>query len=98
MLFAFIFTNEPERENIRVQYLSAHLDWFEANRDIIPIGGALMSDLGQTPSGGLWISHAKSKKKLEELLETDPFYINEVRRSYQIHHWIRTNRNRVVVL
>ena len=48
------------------------------------------------PKGGLWIANANSKLELDELLQTDPFYIAGLRQSYEILHWSKANDDRRV--
>jgi hypothetical protein len=56
ILFVVIFTDQPGKGEVRTQQLSAHIEWLEANKDLIPIGGSLRKELGQMPKGGLWIA------------------------------------------
>ncbi|MFZ6862148.1 YciI family protein [Undibacterium sp. Ji67W] len=98
MLFAVIFTDQPGKANVRLENLSAHIEWLEINKHIIPIGGSLREELGQVPKGGLWIAEANSKNQIEELLKTDPFYIAGLRQSYDILHWSKANEDRKVML
>ncbi len=94
MLFAVIFTDKPAGGEIRAANLQAHIEWLEQHRDVIPVGGSLRHDPGQTPKGGLWIAHAESKDQLDELLKTDPFYTAGLRQSYDILHWSKSNDGR----
>ncbi|MFZ6690084.1 YciI family protein [Undibacterium sp. SXout11W] len=98
MLFAVLFTDQPGKANVRLENLSAHIEWLEINKRIIPIGGSLREELGQVPKGGLWIAEADSKNQIEELLKTDPFYIAGLRQSYDILHWSKANEDRKVML
>jgi hypothetical protein len=98
MLFAVILTDLPGKTDVRDRYLSEHIAWLEANKDVIPIGGSLRQELGQVPQGGLWIAHADSKNQLEQILKTDPFYLHGLRQSYQILHWSKANEERRVLL
>ena len=79
MLFAVLFIDKAMHGVVRASHLQAHIDWLEYNKDVIPVGGSLRHELGETPKGGLWIAEAESKLQLEELLKTDPFYIAGLR-------------------
>ena len=98
MLFAVIFTDHSGKSEIRNKHIQAHIDWLEANKSLILIGGSLRHELGQVPKGGLWIADAESKSQLEEVLKTDPFYVFGLRESYEILHWSKANRERKVLL
>lgn len=98
MLFAVIFIDKPDKGEVRAEHLHRHIEWLEANKDVIPIGGSLRQELGQTPKGGLWIANAQSKSSLENLLKTNPFYIAGLRQSYEIFHWTKANEKRGVLL
>ena len=98
MLFAVIFTDKIGSGKVRAANLEAHIQWLEANREVIPVGGSLRLELGQTPQGGLWIAHAESKEQLDQLLKTDPFYTFGLRESYEIFHWSKANAERQVLI
>ena len=98
MLFAVLFIDKAMYGVVRAAHLQAHIDWLEHNKDVIPVGGSLRHELGETPKGGLWIAEAESKLQLEELLKTDPFYIAGLRESYEILHWSKANAQRRVLV
>ena len=94
MLFAVIFTDRPGQGDVRAQHLQAHVDWLEAHRDVIPVGGSLRVEPGDVPRGGLWIAEADSKAQIERLLRTDPFYLAGLRQGWEILHWSKANAAR----
>lgn len=98
MLFAVIFTDKAGYEHVRAEQLKAHIGWLETHRDVVKIGGSLRDDPGSVPKGGLWIVEAESKKQIEELLETDPFFIAGLRQSYEILHWSKSNAERTILI
>ncbi len=98
MLFAVIFTDKPDQAALRASLLAAHIEWLEHHKDLIPIGGSLRTELGQTPKGGLWIAEAESKEILEKLISTDPFYTAGLRASFEILHWSKANAERKVLI
>jgi uncharacterized protein YciI len=98
MLFALIFNDKPDQTELRNTMLRAHIDWLEEQKEIIPIGGSLRREPGQTPVGGLWIAEAESKEELEKCLKTDPFYTSGLRQSYEIFYWSKANDERKVVI
>ncbi len=94
MLFAVLFTDIANSGELRTQFLQAHIEWLEMNKEIILIGGSLRLDLGETPKGGLWIARANSKEQLDKIIKTDPFYIAGLRQSYEILYWSKSNSQR----
>jgi uncharacterized protein len=98
MLFAITFTDKLGYGEIRAANLQAHIEWLEKNREVVPVGGSLRHELGETPIGGLWIAEAESKAQLEELIKTDPFFIAGLRESYEILHWSKANAQRKALI
>lgn len=98
MLFAVIFTDKPVHGDVRNAHLKAHIEWLEAHQDVIPVGGSLRTEIGETPKGGLWIAEAASRDELEQLLKTDPFFIAGLRAGYEILHWSKANPARKVLI
>lgn len=95
MLFAVIFTDKAGRADVRAKNLEAHIAWLEENKSVIPIGGSLRHEVGQTPRGGLWIAKAESKAQIEDLIKTDPFFTAGLRESYEILYWSKANSQRI---
>lgn len=96
MLFAVLFNDFPGMAEVRAQNLAAHLAWLEENQAVIPVGGSLRRELGETPKGGLWIAQAQSKEELDALLRTDPFFTAGLRKDYEILHWSKANPARQI--
>jgi uncharacterized protein YciI len=94
MLFAVIFKDKPNSEELRKSHLTAHIAWLDLHQSVIRIGGSLRSELDQTPAGGLWIVEVDSKKTILDLIETDPFWIVELRQSVEISHWSKAFEDR----
>jgi len=98
MLFAVVFTDKPDQGDLRAAHLQAHIAWLEQHKDIIPVGGSLRQEMGQTPKGGLWVAEADSKEQIEELLKSDPFFIAGLRQSHEILHWCKANADRKALI
>lgn len=96
MLFAIIFTDKLGCGEVRAANLQAHIEWLEKNKAVVPVGGSLRHEMGETPIGGLWIAKAESKVQLEELIKTDPFFMAGLRESYEILFWSKANAQRKV--
>lgn len=96
MLFAVLFKDKAGHGEVRAANLQAHIDWLEEHKALVPVGGSLRHELGETPIGGLWIAEADSKREIEELIRTDPFYIAGLRERCDILHWSKANAQRKV--
>ena len=46
----------------------------------------------------MWIAQADAKQIIEELLQTDPFYLAGLRQSYEILHGSKANSERQVLI
>ena len=98
MLFAITFTDKLGYGEVRAANLQAHIERLEKNKEVVPVGGSLRHEIGETPIGGLCIAEAESKAQLEELIRTDPFFIAGLRESYEILHWSKANAQRKVLI
>ncbi len=98
MLFVILFKDKPNQAELRSRLLQAHIDWLELHKDVIPIGGSLRKNLGETPQGGMWVADAESKEALVALMQTDPFLQAGLRESYEILHWSKANAERKALI
>jgi len=98
MLFAVHFVDRQERYEVRIRYLQAHIEWLDQHKERVLIGGSLRNEPGDQPIGGLWIVEAESSTVIEMLIRTDPFWINGLRESYEIHHWSKAFQDRSVLV
>jgi uncharacterized protein YciI len=87
MLYAVIFTDDPERGAARAQHMAAHLAFLERNAARIKAAGPLLG--GEAPPGGLWLVEAPDRAAVQALVEEDPFWPTGLRRATAIHEWRR---------
>lgn len=88
MLYAVIFTDNPERAAMRAQHMAAHLAFLERNADRIRAAGPLL-DPADAPQGGLWMVEAESRDAVRALVEEDPLWPTGLRQATAIHQWRR---------
>ncbi len=88
MLYAVIFTDDPERAAMRAQHMAAHLAFLERNADRIRAAGPLL-DAGGAAQGGLWLVEAESRDAVRALVEDDPLWPTGLRQATAIHQWRR---------
>jgi uncharacterized protein YciI len=96
MLFIIRFTNKPDRQDLISKYYPAHVEWLKQRESTILVPGAVRTDPDGPPVGGLWIVRADSKAEVESLFRTDPFWVNDLRQSYEILHWSKAFPDKAV--
>jgi len=96
MLFIVRFTDDPSRLSIRQQFMSDHLKWLEAHDDEVLVAGSLREEPAANPVGACWVVECESKGAVEQLLKTDPFWVQGLRRSVEVLHWMKAFPGRKV--
>ncbi len=94
MLFAVRFTDKPDTQAIRQQFMQAHLDWLDQKQNAVLVGGPLRADLDGPAVGSMWVVEAEDRGEVLTLIETDPFWIEGLRASVEILHWIKARPQR----
>lgn len=95
MLFAVRFDDHADRLGVRLQHLQAHVDWLDAHRDQVLVGGSLRhAPHDVQPVGGLWIVEADSKAAVDALMQTDPFWVHGLRARCEILAWSKSHPER----
>lgn len=87
MIFVVLFEDTPSRGNeIRRQYMLAHLDFLERNATVIKAAGPLR-DGGGVPAGGLWLVEVADREQVDLLVREDPFSPTGLRQSVRVLAW-----------
>lgn len=84
-----IFTDDPERRELRPQLLNAHLEYLRAHVETIRLAGAIRHDPNSPWEGAVWIVAADNRNEVARLCEEDPFFIQGLRSGYQVFQWGR---------
>ncbi len=87
MLFIVRFFDKQDKQSVRLEYLSKHLEWLTLNSERILVAGSLRNEPTDNPLGALWIIDANNKTEIEDIIKADPFWIYGLRDSYEILHW-----------
>ncbi len=87
MLFILRFINNPDKVHLVPQLYPAHVEWLKERQSVVLVPGAIRTDPDKPPVGGLWIVNAESKAEVEQLFQTDPFWVNGLRQGYEILYW-----------
>ena len=96
MLFIVRFTNNPDRVGLISQYYPAHLQWLKERESVILVPGAIRTEPDAPPVGGLWVVRAENKAEVEALFQTDPFWVQGLRQSYEILYWFKAFPDKTV--
>ena len=87
MLFILRFIDLPSKQAIRQQFLQMHLDWLAERRQQIKIAGSLREAGSELAIGALWIVEAENADAVRAVFQTDPFWQQGLRASFEIHSW-----------
>ncbi|HEY8521598.1 MAG TPA: YciI family protein [Gammaproteobacteria bacterium] len=87
MLFIVQFEDDPSKLDVRQQWLPAHVEFLDRNRDRILVPGSLREPATDRPVGGLWIVDAPDEAAVKALFADDPFWVHGLRAGYRIHRW-----------
>ena len=87
MLFIVRFTDRAERLPLRKEFLPAHLAWLEKHSSVVLVAGSVRPAQEAAPVGAVWIVEAPSKAEVEALLQTDPFWVQGLRQSFEVLYW-----------
>lgn len=99
MLFVVKFVDKKPSvsSSLRKKFLQSHLDWLDANRNLVRVAGSLRRTPDANPVGGLWIVDADSKAAVERLIATDPFWMNGLRDHVEILYWSKAFDDEVAI-
>lgn len=87
MLYAVLFTDDPEQADVRQRLMPDHLRFLEDHRDAISAAGPLQDPDSDEPAGGLWLVEAETAEAVRRLYEADPFWPTGLRRSVRVLAW-----------
>lgn len=86
MRMVAIFNDTPAMVNIRHRLEPEHLAYLRANLAEIRLGGGLRESDDPAFVGGLWILEVESRERAVQLIEDDPYFVEEPR-PYRLLLW-----------
>jgi uncharacterized protein YciI len=89
MLFAVLFTDDPDHIEARQREMPAHLRFLEKNSDRIRGAGPLRDGDDPSFSGGLWLVEAADRAAVLALCREDPFWPTGLRKDLRVCEWIQ---------
>lgn len=87
MLYAILFTDNPEHAGARRRLMPAHLDFLTRNSKHIRAAGPLQDEADGAAAGGLWLVEAEDLAAVTALYQSDPFWPTGLRRSVRVLRW-----------
>ena len=97
MLFVIRFTDKPDSFEIREKYLKDHISWLAERRDSVLVAGSLRDEPNSNPVGAFWIVEAESKKKVQDVYKSDPFWTSGMREKVEVYHWSKAFDEKTLV-
>ena len=88
MRYIVLLEDDPERSDVRPRLMPQHLDFLKKHAEEILEAGPLLEP-GGNPAGGLWLVEAESPQRVNDLVESDPFWPAGLRKSFRVLAWRR---------
>jgi len=79
--------DRPDLQALRLEVRKAHLDYLDANVELLLACGAKLSDDGETASGGIYLVDLDSREEAERFINADPFHQAELFAEVKIMRW-----------
>lgn len=86
--------DKPALQALRLEVRQQHLEYLDANVDILLACGAKLSDDGETASGGIYLLDLDSREEAERFIESDPFHQAALFDEVKIVRWRQAYLNR----
>ncbi len=83
-IYAVHFENDPARQSVHAEQRQNHRNYLQRCGERIISAGALHSDENAEAVGGLWLVRAQSELDARSLIEEDPYFIHELRRTIRV--------------
>lgn len=94
MTFLIETFDKPNSEALRLKVRPSHLDYLDANVDLLLACGAKLSDDGKTASGGIYLVDLDNRESTELFIKADPFYEAGLFSDIKIVRWRQAYLNR----
>lgn len=83
-MYAVHFEDDPAKQSARDEHQQSHERYLKQSGDRFVSAGVLQRESNDTAVGGLWIVRAESELDVRSLIEADPFFIHELRRTIRV--------------
>lgn len=82
--YAVQFEDDPARHAVRDEQREAHAAFLAAHADRVLAAGTLCREGSDAVVGELWLVRAASELAARELIESDPYFVHELRRTVRV--------------
>ncbi|CAJ96372.1 YciI superfamily enzyme, includes 5-CHQ dehydrochlorinase, contains active-site pHis [Cupriavidus necator] len=65
--------DKPNHQHVRQATRASHLDYLEANKDLLLACGAKLNDDGSDAGGGIYIVDVDTRDAAQQFIDADPF-------------------------
>lgn len=65
--------DKPDHQAVRQQHRAAHLEFLDANKQLLLACGAKLQDDGKDAGGGLYIVAVETREAAQQFIDADPF-------------------------
>ncbi len=98
MPYLIQLSDKPDSGKLRAETRNAHLDYLDANKQLLLAAGALIEDDGSGGSGSIYIVDTDNRAEAERFLAGDPFHQVGLFGKVVITRWRKAffNRERLV--
>ena len=79
--------DKPNHQAVRQQHRPAHLEFLDANKQLLLACGAKLQDDGQDAGGGLYVVDLDTREQAEAFIAADPFAKADLFERVAITRW-----------
>jgi uncharacterized protein YciI len=83
-MYVVQFEDDPSRQTVRDEHQQSHEHYLQQCGENVVNAGVLRRESSNTAVGGLWIVRANSELEVRAMIEADPFFIYELRRTIKV--------------
>ena len=65
--------DKPNHQEVRQQHRARHLEYLDANKQLLLACGAKLQDDGKDAGGGLYIVALETREAAQQFIDADPF-------------------------
>ncbi|MEN5161932.1 YciI family protein [Achromobacter spanius] len=79
--------DKPNHQEVRQQHRAKHLEYLEANKQLLLACGAKLQDDGKDAGGGLYIVDVDTRDAAQQFIDADPFAQADLFERVTITRW-----------
>ena len=79
--------DKPGHQEVRQQHRATHLEYLDANKQLLLACGAKLQDDGKDAGGGLYIVALETREAAQQFIDADPFSKADLFERVTITRW-----------